>query len=299
MTTPLFEKIRDAVLVTAPGIDPQELQFEVLVDTDGLVHVFECITDGTTPVVMTLRDLQSSRLCHVGTRSNDGLLPAAFMDALCDQDLATALTLFGITETVLSLDTNSLRSKINAEHEAYRLADWYLNTVHEWHKLMNELAPDLTETYAPTIAGRLCNTRKVLQSLHGATIGHEDVRRSLLLHERCDCAIETIGLTELPAISFLQHVATVNDNEIEDPARIFGLLSSYKDYVTDPGALYDLPSCVVDLVLTRTPMYVRSERLPRLTGALRETAMTLWTPEGDGPFVELTAAVAAAHKLLV
>jgi hypothetical protein len=297
MTTPLFEKIRDAVLVTAPGMDPQELQFNVLIDADGLVHVYECITDGTTPAVMTLRDLQASRLCHVGTRSNDGLLPAAFMDALCDQELATALTLFGITETVMNLDTYSLRSKINSGHEAYRLADWYLNTVHEWHKLMNELAPDLTETYAPTIAGRLRDTRNVFQSLHGATIGHDDVRRSLLVHERCDCEIETIGLTELPAISFLQHVATVN--EIEDPARIFGLLSSYKDYVTDPGALYDLPSCVVDLVQTRTPMYVRSERLARLTGSLRETAMTLWTPEGDGPFVELTAAVEAAQKLLV
>jgi hypothetical protein len=104
-------------------------------------------------------------------------------------------------------------------------------------------------------------------------------------------------MATLPVISFQQHVS--RDLPISEGEYSFALISSFCDQLqADPRGLYDLPSCVVDVVLRDLAYVVNSERYPSLPVKVRETASALWTPLTEDPYASFDTAVEAASRLV-
>jgi hypothetical protein len=297
MINPVFQRFRELIVEVAPRISPDEVRFDVQLDDESVVHVFDCITGNTTPTSMSLRDLETSDVCHVGLYMRDGLLPDAMLAAITDRQLAQALAVRAVAEQLVGLDPTVLQQARSDEFSAVEFATWFNRTAEQWLQLLDAYIADTHPRFGDKLDEDAHSARTILLGLHARTVGHPDTRSTLGMHQGCVCPVETVVLEPLSAVAF--HCSGTSSRRVErELGRIHGLLSSFKDAAVQPGSLYDLPACVVDLVATHMPSLIRSPRFRDLPAKVRHTAEALWTPDTWDPFTDFSTAVAAAEKLV-
>lgn len=298
MIEPVYTRFRELIAEVAPNGNPADVLFDVRVDTEGVVHLLDCLFTTNAPQTMTFGELEASNVCPVGMYSRDSTLPSSFTESMKDRRLAVALDVYAASDELLRTDPVVLLDTVADEASAVRLADWYLNTVDRWHDMVSGCLGQIDGLYDDTVGVRARAAVEHYRLLHQATVGHRRTRLFLGMHDPCACPTETVALASLPVFAFSAHIVDQPGWTPKEMERVFALLCSYVDYADDRRGLYHLPSCVVDLVFSETPHYVRSPRFRSLPDAVRETAEALWAPDTEDPLAEFAVAVCTAERLL-
>jgi len=297
MINPVFTRFRELIAEVAPEIRADDVLFDVQVDPDNVHHILDCITGTTKPSRVNLASLEGFDVCPYGLYSRDSSLPQAFTDSISDRQLAMALTVHGACDELLALDVEGLRSETSTALDVVRLAGWYINITEGHYRTVADWLTGPGENDDQNLISRARAAVDHFRAVHAGTIGHRSIRRILGVHDDCRCPQNTIAMATLPVISFQQHVSS--DLPVSDGERGFALISSFCDHLlADPRGLYDLPSCVVDVVLRDLDYIVKSERYTSLPVKVRETASALWTPQTEDPYASFDTAVQAASRLV-
>jgi hypothetical protein len=278
-----------------PGLDFEQLRFDLTTSADGTVHFGWCIDhDGITPARLSVAELRTVAMCS-------GIIepePLQLLSSCTEPDLGTAADVLLDLDRFDHRDPVEIRAEVTdittATEMAFELMRFQEDVWDMFAPAMTAIPPRFAEHLQP-VADSIGHR---IEAVGPATIGHPEIRTVIdeyftgVLGE-LDCTAVTIALAPLWLFNFELRAAEESERNTHRHA-VFAAVSSYAPGIAHQRGLVTIPVWLANEVIEHGNALAISQPYLELDPVIRSTALTLWSEERDEPYYLFDRCVEAA-----